>query len=37
MEFKGAYPVAWVLIPRGSDGRALYARSALLSSIRVLV
>lgn len=37
MEFKGAYSVVWVLISRGSDGRALYARPALLSSIHVLV
>lgn len=37
MEFKGAYPVAWVLVPRGSDGRVLYAGSALLASIHVLV
>lgn len=37
MEFKGVYAVAWVLIPRGSDGRVLHARSALLSSIHVLV
>lgn len=37
MEFKGAFPVAWVLIPGGSDVRTLYAKSALLSSIHVLV
>lgn len=37
MEFKGAYPVAWILIPGGSDEKALYARSALLSFIHVLV